>query len=287
MDDWKRVTELIEDGLEADHIDAGELARALHMSEHHFRRMFSTLAGLPVSEYVRRRRMTVAAAALIAGDGILDVAVRYGYGSAEAFTRAFRAVHGVTPSQARLSGTSLRSQPRLRFSVQVSGGDPVDHRIIKKDQFRIIGKKARVPLVYEGPNTAMEEFERSLGTDVNATLLGLSDQEPHGILGVCSSFDERRAEGSHLDYWRAVASSALAPGGFDSLNVDAGLWAVFSNEGPFPEAMQQMWAAAGSEWFPANPYEWADGPEILRVADLDVEAGTCRGELWLPITPAC
>jgi hypothetical protein len=64
------------------------------------RRMFSALAGMPLSEYVRRRRMTVAAAEVVTGIGdLLGIAVRYGYGSAEAFGRAFQSVHGVSPGQ--------------------------------------------------------------------------------------------------------------------------------------------------------------------------------------------
>lgn len=77
-------------------VDVTELARIAATSEYHLRRMFSALAGMPLSEYVRRRRLTVAGAAVLAGrESLLEIAVRYGYGSGEAFARAFRAMHGI------------------------------------------------------------------------------------------------------------------------------------------------------------------------------------------------
>ena len=87
-------------------IEVAELARIALTSEYHFRRLFSALAGMPLSEYIRRRRLTVAGADVLAGERtLLDVAVRYGYGSAEAFARAFHAVHGVGPGEARRTGS--------------------------------------------------------------------------------------------------------------------------------------------------------------------------------------
>ncbi|GAA1111287.1 hypothetical protein GCM10009642_56980 [Nocardiopsis metallicus] len=91
-------------------VDVAAMARTALTSEYHFRRMFSVLSGMSISEYARRRRLTLAGAEVIAGrDTLLDIAVRYGYGSAEAFGRAFRAVHGISPGEARRSGP--RSTP--------------------------------------------------------------------------------------------------------------------------------------------------------------------------------
>jgi AraC family transcriptional regulator len=95
--------------------DVNGWARTLGMTEYHLRRMFSSLAGMPLSEYVRRRRMTVAAADVVrGGNDLLTIAVRYGYGSTEAFGRAFRSVHGAGPGDIRRHGGPLRAQPQLR-----------------------------------------------------------------------------------------------------------------------------------------------------------------------------
>ncbi len=109
------LVELVEHGLDAT-IDVAGLAREHGTTEYHLRRMFSALSGMPLSEYARRRRMTLAGADLAAGaPSLLDVAVRYGYGSTEAFGRAFRAVHGAGPAEVRRDGGPLSTQPTLRF----------------------------------------------------------------------------------------------------------------------------------------------------------------------------
>lgn len=106
MDRWNRAMEVIEHRLGGE-IDVAELARLTLTSEYHFRRVFSALAGMSLSEYVRRRRMTLAAADIVAGRRtVQDVAVDHGYRSADAFSRAFTAVHGVGPDRARHPASS-------------------------------------------------------------------------------------------------------------------------------------------------------------------------------------
>lgn len=100
IDGLNRALEHIEHHLGHD-IDVDELARIALTSPYHLRRMFAALAGPPLSAYVRGRRMTLAAADVQAGRAsLLDIAIRYGYDSAEAFSRAFRSVHGVAPRDA-------------------------------------------------------------------------------------------------------------------------------------------------------------------------------------------
>ena len=281
MQEWNRAVELIEADLTAP-VDVGALARVALTSEYHFRRMFASLAGMPLSEYIRRRKLTAAAAEIIAGQGVLDVATRYGYGSAEAFTRAFKAMHGLSPSQARRPGAVLHSQPQLRFHLRIEGSAGMKHQIVKKEAFRLIGLRTRIRLIYEGPNPGIEAFERGLDPSVRPRLAELSDTEPLGLVAVTENIEEPETEGSELDYWRAAASSQPVPEGFDSKEVPAGLWVVFETEGKFPEALQKLWADAAAEWFPANPYLWAPGPQLLSVQP-EPDGSRGRGQLWIPI----
>ena len=134
------------------------------------------LAGMPLSEYVRRRRMTAAAADLVAGsDDLLTLAVRYGYGSAEAFGRAFQSVHGVSPGQARRDGGPFRTQPCLRFRLTVEGAAPMDVRLVTRPAFRLVGHAARVPLVHEGVNPAIQQHVASLTPPEHQRLKALGD----------------------------------------------------------------------------------------------------------------
>ncbi|RCH64391.1 AraC family transcriptional regulator [Streptomyces sp. SDr-06] len=272
----------IEDRL-TEEIDVAELARIATTSEYHFRRLFSALAGMPLSEYVRRRRLTVAGAEVLAGQRtLLDVAVRYGYTSGEAFARAFRALHGVGPGEARRTGAALRSQPRMSFRLVVEGSTTMRYRIVEKDAFQLVGRKARVPVVHAGVNPAIAAFVRSVGQETAPRIHPLSDQEPRGIVSACADLDPSRAEGTELDYWYAVLTRTEPPEGLDSLQVPAGTWAVFENTGPFPEALQHLWRDVFTEWFPSNPYESRPGPEILRTPPSAV-GDTIDAALWIPV----
>ncbi|WP_394428211.1 AraC family transcriptional regulator [Streptomyces sp. SGAir0957] len=264
-------------------VEVAELARIAATSEYHLRRMFSALAGMPLSEYVRRRRLTVAGAEVLAGrESLLDIAVRYGYGSGEAFARAFRAMHGVGPGEARREGTALVSQPRLTFRLIVEGISSMRYRVVDRPDFTVVGMKARVPLVHLGPNQAIIDFVRGIDPRVLERLDDLSDQEPRGIVAVCDDLDPSRAEGTSLDYYQGVITSAYAPEEAAVLAVPAGTWAVFTTSGPAPQAIQELWRDVFTEWFPSNPYRSRPGPEILRT-EWSQDKTRADAELWLPV----
>ncbi|MFK4269196.1 AraC family transcriptional regulator [Streptomyces milbemycinicus] len=264
-------------------IDGAGLARIAATSEYHLRRMFSALAGMPLSEYVRRRRLTVAGAEVLAGDvSLLEIAVRYGYGSGEAFARAFRAMHGVGPGEARRSGAALVSQPRLTFRLTIEGSSSMRYRVVDRPAFSVVGFKARVPLVHVGPNQAIIDFIRGIEPGALERLEKLSDLEPQGIVAVCDDLDPSRAEGTELDYYHGVITSAAPPEGAAVLPVPAGSWAVFTTSGPMPEAIQYLWRDVFTEWFPSNPYRSRPGPEILRTR-LSPGKTEADAELWLPV----
>lgn len=264
-------------------IEVNELARIATTSEYHFRRMFSALAGMPLSEYIRRRRLTVAGARVLAGaETLLDVAVRYGYSSGEAFARAFRAMHGVGPGEARRTGAVLRSQPRMSFRLIIEGSNSMRYRVVEKDEFRLVGRKARVPLVHEGMNPAIVAFIRSIDPDTVRRIEELSDQEPQGIVNVSDNISDSRAEGTELDYYHAVVTGADAPEDLDSRTVPAGTWAVFASSGSFPQTLQYLWRDVYTQWFPSNPYRSRPGPEILRTR-VSPDGTEADAELWIPV----
>ncbi|MEV0529434.1 AraC family transcriptional regulator [Streptomyces sp. NPDC050439] len=272
-------------------IDVADLARTAVTSEYHFRRLFSALAGMPLSEYIRRRRLTVAGAEVLDGERtLLEVAVRYGYSSGEAFARAFRGMHGVGPGEARRGGATLRSQPRMSFRLIVEGSSSMRYKVVERDAFRVVGRKARVPLVHEGVNPDIAEFIRSLGRETLQRIESLSenseasDHGPEGVISVSDKLDASRAEGTELDYWHGVVSGADSevPDDMDALAVPAGSWAVFESAGPFPQTLQFMWRDVFTQWFPSNPYQSRPGPEILRTR-LSDDGTHADAELWIPV----
>jgi AraC family transcriptional regulator len=282
------AVDVVESELVADpasHVDLADLARRLGTTEHHLRRMFSSLAGMPLSEYVRRRRMSRAAADLVTGkDDLLTIAVRYGYGSSEAFGRAFRSVHGASPSEVRRDGGPLQTQPRITFHVTVHGGASMQTRIVDLPAVHLVGHAARVPLVHAGVNASIAAHVASIPVEETMRLKGLNDVEPHGVLAVSDDLDPDRTEGSELTYLHGVATS-IPPDGMDRIDVPAGTWAVFRTEGPYPDALQEAWAATATQWFPSQPWRSRPGPEIVAMLDFDPDAGTATCELWLPVEP--
>ncbi|MFD6495095.1 GyrI-like domain-containing protein [Streptomyces sp. NPDC060188] len=283
-----RLVGLVEEHL-AEDLDVRGLARGLGTTEYHLRRMFSSLAGMPLSEYVRRRRMTVAAADVVRDeDDLLSIAVRHGYGSTEAFGRAFRAVHGAGLSDVRRDGGPLRTQPKLRFHLTVEGSIPMDTRLVDRPAFRLVGHAARVPLIHQGVNPHIQQHIAALPQEAHARLKALGDAEPAGLLQVSDDVDPDATEGTELTYLHGVAVSrdTPAPDDLDAIEVPAGKWAVFSTAGPFPRALQTTWAATATEWFPSNPWRLRPGPSIVALLDraADFDAATC--ELWLPVEPA-
>jgi len=279
-----RLVDVIDDRL-TEEIDVDGFARSAGTTEYHVRRMFSSLAGMPLSEYIRRRRMTVAAADVLGDGGLLDIAVRFGYGSAEAFGRAFRAVHGAGPADVRRDGGPLQSQPQLRFRLTVEGSIPMDTRITDRPAFRLIGHAVRVPLIHEGVNPHIQQHIASLPAEEHDRLKALSDTDPAGLLQVSADVDADYTEGSELTYLHGVAvqETTHVPPDLDVIDVSAGSWAVFRSEGPYPAALQDAWARTATEWFPWNPWRLRPGPSIVTVLDRSDDFRTATCELWLPV----
>lgn len=279
-----RLVDLIEDQLTGE-IDMSGLAGSLGTTEYHIRRMFSSLAGMPLSEYVRRRRMTVAAAEVLGEGPLLDIAVRHGYGSTEAFSRAFRSVHGASPGEVRRDGGPLRTQPQLRFRLTVEGTTRMDTRITDRPAFRLIGHAARVPLIHHGVNPHIQAHIAALPPAEHLRLKALGNTEPAGLLQVSADVDPDYTEGSELTYLHGVAisESTAAPQDLDIIQVPAGAWAVFRAAGPYPAALQETWAATATDWFPSNPWRLRPGPSMVAVLDRAADFSTATCELWLPV----
>jgi AraC family transcriptional regulator len=262
-------------------VDVKQLARIANTSEYHLRRLFSALAGIPLSEYVRRRKLTRAANEVLSGhDSLLDIAVRWGYGSNEAFARAFKAMHGVGPQEARNGKKALQSQQILTFRLVVEGSTNMEYRIVEKEAFQVVGKGTRVPLVHLGMNPAIVDFIKGIGMPTLERMKELSDGEPEGLVALTYN-QEGVEEGDHLDYFHGVVTTEEAPDGLDTMTVPKNKWAVFNAEGPYPETIQYMWRDVYTQWFPSNSYQSVEGPSMLRTR---IEGDTAKAELWIPVT---
>ncbi|MDF2927137.1 MAG: AraC family transcriptional regulator [Paenibacillaceae bacterium] len=280
LDRMKNALELIESKLE-ETIEMEEIAQAAYSSSFHFQRMFHMLTGMTVAEYVRKRRLTLAAYELAASASkVLDISLKYGYDSPEAFARAFRKLHGISPSAAREPGATLKACPRLSFHLSLKGDKEMDYRIVEKDAFRIFGKSLKVSCKDLENHRRIPLFWKECNED--GTTGELEALQPgKELLGVCADFCHKEET---LTYWIAVEGE-LPDGesGFESRVIPAASWAVFTSIGPMPTAIQEVWGRIYQEWFPSTGYQHAGGPELEVYLAGEADAADYKCEIWIPV----
>ncbi|WP_339323861.1 AraC family transcriptional regulator [Paenibacillus sp. FSL W8-0194] len=284
LQNLNRALRYIEENLDGD-IDYQEAAQLALCSEYHFKRMFSFLAGISLSEYIRRRRLTLAAIDLAAGTmKVIDAAVKYGYHSPDSFARAFQQLHGIAPSEARKQGRPLKAFPPMTFRLSIEGGEEMNYRLEEKEAFRIVGLKKRVPIKFSGVNPEIASMWASLDETTITLLKRLSNVEPQGLISASANFSEgRMEEQGELDHYIGAATTAECPEHLSMLEVPAMTWAVFEAVGPFPETLQSVWGRIYSEWFPSSGYEAVEGPELLWNESKDTSSPAFRSEIWIPV----
>lgn len=259
-----------------DAIDYERLGRIAGCSSYHFQRMFTYMAGVPLSEYIRRRKMSLAAVDLREKDAkIIDVAEKYGYHSPTAFNRAFQSVHGIAPSVVKNEGVSVKSFPPVSFKITIKGAEEMNYRIETKDSFRIVG--VSVPLHKDIEQNFMVIPSKWQEITENGTLqklIGMMDTPPMGVLGVslCNDSEAWR-------YFIAVSTSKSSDG-FEEYTVPAAVWAVFPGEGT-NESIQELERRIVTEWLPTSGYEYGKGPDVEVYISPDPQ--NAKYEVWIPV----
>ncbi|WP_042148855.1 AraC family transcriptional regulator [Paucisalibacillus sp. EB02] len=271
----------IESNLDGE-LDIEEIAKIAFMSKFHFQRMFSMLTGYTVSEYIRNRRITKAAQELVNSNRkIIDIALKYGYESPEAFTKAFRNIHGVTPSTAKKNSHSLKAYPKLSFQIHIKGDVEMDYKIVEKETFSVVGKSIRTTTVGGENNRKIASFWKESNSNGFAEELA-KNCGSLGLLGICMEFDQKLEKLTYLI--AAEKNLEQVPDGWEEREIPAATWAVFPVRGAMPDAMPRIWQRIFSEWFPATGYEHAGGPEMeVYLSDDDPTSENYYSEIWIPI----
>jgi AraC family transcriptional regulator len=193
-------------------------------------------------------------------------------------------MHGVTPSEARLHGQSLKAFPRMTFQLTIKGGSEMNYRIEEKEAFRVVGIKKRVPIVFQGVNPEIASMVEGLTPELIQEIKSYSNVQPSGLISASTNFSEgRMEEKGELDHYIGAATTQEARDGLAQLEVRASTWAVFTAVGSFPSALQEIWGRIYSEWFPSSEYELSEGPEILWNEHKDTTSPQYKSEIWIPI----
>ncbi|MFS0725275.1 AraC family transcriptional regulator [Paenibacillus sp. 1P07SE] len=281
--EWlKRMTDAL-DYIEAkitEPLPMEDIAKAACSSTFHFQRMFRMLSGVTIGDYVRQRRLTLAAQELAVQQAkVIDVALKYGYETPEAFAKAFRKAHGITPSAAREPGARLKARPRLSFHLSLRGDQDMDYRIVTREAFTVTGKRFVTNCKDGENNRDIPKFWTACNADGTSDRLVELGGGAHDLLGICADMNQEDGE---FSYWIAVEADRPEEG-LSTREIPAATWAVFTAIGPMPGAIQEVWQRIFQEWFPATGYEHTGGPEFELYPPGDPMGEDYRTEIWVPV----
>lgn len=265
---------------------AEEVADEVHMSPYYFQKGFKIMTGFSIGEYIRCRRLYLAALDVLAGkDKVIDLAYEYGYDTPESFTKAFSRFHGVSPMQLKKDPSRIKTFLPLRITVSIKGGNKMDFTVEKMGTMRMIGFKK----VFSYENS-YQEIPGFWDEFVENCQKGAYDRETMqvikeavvGMYGIC--IDDMPGENS-FHYMIAGVYAGKVPEGMKVFEIPPMEWAKFPCTGPLPGALQSLNTQIYKEWIPGNPHwEVAEGIDIEWYSCMgDTKAYDYESAIWIPV----
>lgn len=272
-DGIQNAIQYIENNL-TEKLNIDDIAARAYVSSFHFQRMFSALCGITVGEYIRSRRLTVAAQELTGSDAkVIDIAMKYGYESHDSFTRAFTKFHGISPSAAKEKGAHLKSFAPLRIKLTLEGGTIMEYKIVEKAAFTVVGRSRR--FFYETSYQEIPKFwDEHMSSPEAAKIMGM--------YGLCIDTGEK-------DFEYFIADNYIPQGdipeGCVTRTLPAGTWAIFPCKGPMVETLQSTNTRIWNEWVPnCKEYKLAGNYSIEAYFEQkhdNPKDDYC--EIWIPV----
>lgn len=293
--DWltkmNSALDYIEQNLTAE-INLDEVCKRACCSSYNFQRMFSFITDVTLAEYIRRRRLTTAAFELKSSNiKVIDLALKYGYDSASSFARAFNAVHGINPNEARQPDVVLKAYPRISFQISIRGEKEMDYRIETKEAFDIFGIETLASLSGEEGYLRPDQLWTKCQADGSYEKLFEDADEipPIAAPDLCRIHaveNYRKTEGNTFAYMLfAFESKNSKSDGYTKVHIPAQTYAIFSSDRfkweDFNKTLSEMQKRFYSEWLPTANYERAEAANF-EIYGGDDEYGYL--ELWFPVT---
>ncbi|MBQ2957286.1 MAG: AraC family transcriptional regulator [Clostridia bacterium] len=267
------------------------VASHIYMSPYAFHRAFSLMADMTAAEYIRRRRLSLAAHDLQTTDiSVIDAALKYGYESPESFSKAFSRFHGVTPRQAKTPGTPLRMFNPLTIKVTLDGGTILEYRIVKKEAMKFIALIRSFPneIVSDESDHSIPDFwDECLARGLIEPLLRLHPAGKRDLYGLCSpKVDDdgcfRYGIGIPADdSVHLPDAEALSAEGFAVWNTEPAEYAVFKCIGTDGDCITQAWNRFYREFLPQTGYRQTELTDFEVYPEPGEKGLFC--ELWIPI----
>jgi AraC family transcriptional regulator len=266
------VIDYMENHLEED-ISKNEVSRIAACPYNVFQRSFVQVSGITLTEYLRRRRLTAAAADLQKDrEKVIDIALRYGYESPDAFRVAFKRLHGIGPNEARRKNAQLKFFSRMQFTLAIQGIQEMEFRNIEKDAFNVAG--IRRTTTQGGGTWAIVKADGSLKKMEQAA------GKEFVSLGLCFGFDD---EGNN-DYMCGYQCRGEIPPEFENYACPKSHWLVFEARGTISaNVLGNTWKRIYSEFLPHSQYQQIDLPTIERYLEWDINTDNCRVEIMIPV----
>ncbi len=291
--DLENAVDYIEEHL-CGEITLEKVAQRVACSSFHFQRMFSYVVGISLSEYIRRRRLTLAAFELMqTNEKVIDIAIKFEYDSQSSFARAFQALHGITPTCARNGGVAIMAYPRLSFQFIIKGVDGMQFRMEKTNAFQVFGKS----IVPDWEDTDLEKWgeyadlvledgshdETSIaaGFAGPATQMIRDDAWDTNKLHLLHAIHFFKDGIKHFMYGWEVPASGVSDE-FTVVDVPESSWAVFSTSEKHRFAVLELYKYAYTDWFPTSGYEQAEIPVIEKYIPISSNEDVLT-ELWIPV----
>lgn len=284
LKELNQVMDHIEEHLTDEHLSPESVAAFAGCADYHLRQMFYHLSGYSLSEYIKGRRLSVASEALLQGMSVTEAAYTYGYQSLDGFTRAFKKWSGLLPSEVQKNGTGI-SFPRISFVIKVQGGQKMEYRLIEMPAFSFAGVTRRVPMQFQGINEDIVSLAQSITPLQREELHRLKNLPPKEIINASYEADHHfeKEEGNLTHLIGVLTTEETAGEGLERIPVPSALWAVFPNQGPFPETLQDTMARIYSEWLPSSSYELLPLPTFSFTKMMQSLQATAYSEIWIPV----
>ncbi len=267
-------------------ISAYEVADAIFMSSFYFQKGFKIMTGYSVGEYIRYRRLYMAALDIISGnEKVIELAYKYGYDTPESFTKAFSRFHGVSPTQMKGDAKKIKTFLPLKISVSVKGGNDMDYVIEKMGAMKVIGyeKTFSYETAYQEIPRFWDEFCYNCSNGKNSEQVQETIEECMiGEFGIC--IDDNSNQKGFPYMIAGTYNGCTPPEGMKIFEIPAFEWAKFKCTGPLPGSLQSVNTQIFKEWLPGNlDYEIAAGMNIEWYSKGECSSYDYESEIWIPV----
>ncbi len=272
-------------------IGYAEVAKSVHMSCYNFHRTFSFVTGMTANEYIRKRRLTLAAQELQSTDiSVIDAACKYGYESPESFSKAFSRFHGSTPRQARQKGARLHLFNPLVIKIIMEGGSIMDYRMEhqKSQQFLTLTKSFPIEIINDDNDHSIPDFwDECWKKNLIDPMKQLRKEGKRDLYGLCSPTKDGETRfdygiGILLDENTDISKlEQFTDNGYSLWKTNAADYAVFQCFGPDGDCLGETWSRFFKEFSPQTGYVQTDDSDYEIYFEKGAPGLFC--ELWVPV----